>query len=298
MNYIISGQEGLIGTFLEKRLTERGDTKVMSVDNRRGFNILNLDAMQLNQDTQPVDMFIHMAAHCKINEGTENPALPHKNNADGIVSILEFCRKHNIPNILTASSSRVLSPERNPYVASKIYLEEMTKAFHDCYGLDFLTFRPSGVYGPGEDKTGRAINNFITSAFKGNNIRIYGDKNKTLDFTYIDDFLDGMQLAMDGPWNEIYNISGDKEVNLTWLAEHIIDEVGSNSKIIHLNAERTQPQRVSVDNSLLRELGYKPKVCIREGIEKMISFYEQNPEAWKNYKDTGDKFYGGKTNAK
>ncbi len=290
MKYIITGNLGLIGTYLKKRLDKEGHKCIMQIDKREGFDTTDLMFKEYTL-SEPVNVFFHFAAQCRINEAIAKPILPHKNNVDGILSVLEFCRKHKIPKIVYASTSRVLSPERNPYVASKIYGEEMCKAYHDCYCIDYIIVRPSTVYGPMFDETSRCINNFLTNSLKGKDIKIYGDKNKTLDFTYIDDFVDGVMLSMK-TWNEIYNISGEKETNLYSIAKFINDLNNSKSKIKFLLPEKAQPQKVKIDTNKIRRLGYKPRVNIGDGIVRMIKFYINNPKAWKDYVDKGAKYYG------
>ena len=293
MNYILTGNKGLIGTYLKKRLDKEGHNCVMQIDKREGFDVTDLMFKEY-QLKEPVDTFFHMAAQCRINEAIANPILPHKNNADGALSVLEFCRKHEITRIVAASSSRVLSPERNPYVASKIYLEEMVKAYSDCYGMEHIIVRPSTVYGPLFDETSRLMNNFFVAAHRGENLRVYGDKTKTLDFTFIDDFVGGIMTTMDGNWNNTYNISGEEEVSLSKLARLVIDEVGSDSNVVFMDSEKAQPQQVKVDISGLKRLGYTPKVGIEEGVKRMGQFYRDNPEAWEKYIDKGRRFYDGK----
>ena len=290
MKYIITGNKGLIGTHLKKRLDEEGHKCIMQIDKRKGFDTTDLMFKDYKLPDK-VDIFFHFAAQCRINEAIANPIIPHKNNVDGILSVLEFCRKHKIPKIVVASSSRVLSKERNPYVASKVYVEELTKAYSDCYGLKYIIIRPSTVYGPMFDKTSRLINNWMTSAFKNEDLRLYGNKKKTLDFTYIDDFVDGIILAINNKWNKEYNISGEKSINLCSLAHKIIKQVGSKSKIIFFKKETSQPQSVTIDTSAIKSIGYDPKIGIDEGIEIMTDFYKEYPNAWKNYKDKGRKYY-------
>ncbi len=291
MNYAITGNKGLIGTYLKKRLDEEGHKCVLQIDKREGFDTTDLMFKDYKLSDK-VDIFFHFAAQCRINEAIANPILVHKNNVDGILSVLEFCRKHKIPKIVYASTSRVLSPERNPYVASKIYGEELVKSYHDCYGLDYIIIRPSTVYGPMFDETSRLINNWLTSAFKNEPLRLYGSITKTLDFTYIDDFIDGIMLAIKNKWNKEYNISGESETSLIALAGEIITQVGSVDKIEYLNPETAQPQEVKVDISEMKKIGYNPKINIVDGVKKMVKFYKTNPDAWKNYVDKGRKYYG------
>ena len=291
MQYAITGHQGLIGTYLKKRLDKEGHKCVLQIDQREGFNVMDL-MFKETELSDKIDVFYHFAAQCRINEAIANPILPHRNNVDGILSVLEFCRKHDIPKIVTASSSRVLSPERNPYTASKVYVEEITRAYSDCYGLEHIIVRPSTVYGPLFDETSRLINNWFTAAFKEKELKLYGDKNKTLDFTYIDDFVDGVMLATKGPWNQSYNISGNEEVNLYDLGKYIIEKTGTSSKLNMYPEERAQPQQVKVDISAMKDIGFNPKINIAKGIDKMIKFYKKNPKAWQNYTDKGEQYYG------
>lgn len=275
MNFMITGTDGMIGTFLKKKLDKKNKC-VMSIDRRSGSDILNLDALQLNPKTQKTDMFYHLAAHCKIQEGIEHPELPHRNNADGIFQVLEFCRANNIPKIMNFSSSRVLSSEENPYTASKKYGELLAKGYHTCYGLEFMNVRPSTVYGPTHDITSRLLTTWIQSALKDGELPIYGDKNKTLDFTYVDDFVDGIMLLTDN-WdkakNKSYNISGENEVKLKDLAELVMGECDGGF-VKYYEPETAQPQRVKVDISAMKELGFKPKVNVEEGVKRMVEFYK------------------------
>ena len=290
-NIMITGHKGLIGNHLKKRLENEGYNLEVCIDNEEGFNVTDL-LFKEYEVTKPIDICFHFAAACRINECIHNPIIPHRNNVDGILSVLEFCRKNKIPKIVYASSSRVLSKERNPYVASKIYGEEMCKAYSDCYGLEYIIIRPSTVYGPHVDFTSRLINNWLTAAFKNEELKLYGDKTKTLDFTYIDDFIDGVMLTLKAPCNKSYNISGKNETNLYKLAEEIVRQTESKSSINLYDEEKAQPQKVSVDIGDMQDIGFKPKVKIEEGVTKMVQWYKKHPDAWKDYEDKGAEYYG------
>lgn len=268
----MTGEEGLIGSYLKKKLKKERYEIVMGCDLCNGKNILDLKDKGMDKE---IDMMFHLAAHCKINQSIENPELAHENNANGTFSVMEFCRKNNIPKIVYFSSSRVLSPEKNPYTSTKIYGEELCKSYYDSYGIEYLIIRPSTVYGPFWDKTKRLMHIFITNALEGKDLEIYGDpKTKTLDFTYIDDFVDGTILAMGGKWDREYNISGNEDSNIFDLARYIINKTGSRSRIILRNAEIAQPQQVKVDISEIEKLGYRSKVSLEEGVERTIKWYK------------------------
>ena len=273
MNIVITGHKGLIGDALVKRLEKEGHRIVLEVDIRAGKNILDMKDMKIEES---VDIVIHAAAHCKINQTIENPENSHINDANGTFAVLEFCRKNKIKKIVYFSSSRVLSHEKNPYTSAKIYGEELCKGYSHCYGIDYIIIRPSTVYGGFWDKTRRLMHIFITNALDNQPLEIYGNpETKTLDFTYIDDFIDGVMLSINHPkWNKEYNLNGAGEFKVHELAKFIIEKTGSKSEIVIKDAEIAQPQKVNLDISEIQKLGYSPKISVKEGTLRSIDWYK------------------------
>jgi len=271
MKFAITGHLGLIGSSLKKRLEDEGNKCVFKIDIREGKDIL----YDMYGEKCNADILFHLASRCKINKCISDPEWCLE-NVLGVHETLEFCRKNNIKRIVAFSSSRVLSEERNPYTASKIYLEELCKAYYKCYNIEYIIIRPSTVYGPFNDVTHRLVDIWIRNALNGKDLIIYGDDKKTLDFTYINDFVDGMMFSLGSNPNNEYNISGNEESNLKELAEFIIKETNSKSKISFKLVELEQPQKVRVDVSAIKKLGYNPKTKLHEGIKKTIKFYKDN----------------------
>tara|TARA_Y100000034_G_scaffold132941_1_gene197149 strand:- start:496 stop:1308 length:813 start_codon:yes stop_codon:yes gene_type:complete len=265
----MTGHRGLIGSFLKRRLEGEGHKIVLAIDKIEDNKVDELEDLKIDDK---VDIFIHCAALCKINNIVDDP-LKGFGNVEDIQTVFEFCRKNKISKIIYFSSSRVLNKEKNAYTAGKIYGEEMCKAYKDCYGIDYLILRPSTVYGPIRDRTNRLMNIFINNALDNKDLIIFGDpESKTLDFTYVEDFVDGVMLAINGEWNKEYNISGNEEVRVIDLARFIIREAGSESDIVVRDREVAQPQRVKVDISEIEKLGYKPKVNLWRGVRRNVEF--------------------------
>jgi len=270
MNFIMTGHKGLIGSHLLERLKERGDKAVLLINKEDGKNIINIEDERLDECA---DVMIHLASFNKINKTIENPELAFRNIALGTFKVLEFCRENKIPKIVYTSSSRIIEKEKNPYTAAKIFGEELVKAYSQCYGIKYVIIRPSTVYGPRDTNTPRVIPIFIQNALQDKELKIYGDENKTLDFTYVDDFISGFLIAIEQN-NKEYDFGTGKSVRLVDVADLIIKNIGKGRKVFE-RAEIAQPQNVELDISEMQKLGYNPKVSIEEGIAKTIDWFKR-----------------------
>lgn len=272
MRFIITGQKGLIGEHLKKELDKEHEC-VLAIDKRYGEHLSDLDKYDIK-----ADIFFHLASFCKINEGTKNPDRIFEDNVAGVSNALEYCRTNGIKKFVFFSSSRVLAREENPYTSSKKYGERLCEAYRQCYGIEYLIVRPSTIYGEHDDLTGRLITNWIQQAIKGETLEIYGNEYKTLDFTYISDFNDGIKILLDN-WgmtkNKAFDISGEEEVKLVDLAAIIGDELNKVIKYEFTLPEIAQPQRISIDISQMKAFGYEPKIKLKEGVKRMCAYYKK-----------------------
>jgi UDP-glucose 4-epimerase len=262
----MTGHKGLIGSTLLKRLKEQGHIPVALVDLRDGSDIRDpLSEVE-------ADVLFHLASYCTIRGCINSPRKAFSHNVGGSYNVVEWARRSNIKKIVYTSSTRVLYPEKNPYTASKVYVEELVKAYQQCYGIDYVIVRPSTVYGPFDDKTKRLIDIWMRAVLKGEPIKIYGDVDKTLDFTYVDDFVDGLLLASQQT-NKEYDIATGRSERLINVAEALKEMASSNSPIDFHLPELAQPQEVEIDITEITKLGYKAKVGILTGLQKTLDFY-------------------------
>ncbi len=276
MKYIITGHKGLIGESLKKEL-DKDNECVLEIDSRAGESTATINYYH----NKKADIFFHLAARCKINKIVENPNLAFE-NVRGVINCLEYCRLNKIKKFVYFSSSRVLSKEENPYTAGKKYGENLCEAYRQCYGIDYLIIRPSTVYGEQKDTTSRLTNDWVRQALKNEPLIIYGDEKKTLDFTHVDDFVDGIMILLDN-WdktkNQAYDISGDEEVRLVDLAEMIREEIDKYNlpnrffKVEFHPQEIAQPQNIKIDIIKMKKLGFKPKIKLKEGVKRLVKFY-------------------------
>jgi UDP-glucose 4-epimerase len=209
-------------------------------------------------------------------------------------NVLEFCRQNNLPILFSSSREvygdihRYITEEtyadfaytESPYSASKISGEALIYSYAQCYGLRYLVFRFSNVYGRYDndiERMERVIPLFIRKIGRGEPIIIYG-KNKVLDFTYIDDCIRGVyigiQLIAEGhSVNQTINLAYGQGNSLVSMAEYIGEAVGQKPDIT------IKPARVGEVTHYVANIGkaravldYNPQTSLREGIFKSVAW--------------------------
>ncbi|MCS7201047.1 MAG: SDR family NAD(P)-dependent oxidoreductase [Patescibacteria group bacterium] len=296
---IITGSSGTIGTRLSQKLLEKG-YEIIGVDwkkNRWDKDVENrtihLDLrnrkLVLEKLPKNVDFLIHLAANARVYNLVLEPSLAF-DNIMTTFNILEFARLNNVKKIIFASSREVYGNQEkiaysekdtsvdhieSPYSASKFSGESLIRAYQKCYGINFIVFRLSNVYGMYDDSD-RIIPLFIKKAKINENLIIYG-KNKILDFTYIDDSIEAFLLAIKNFFrasNQVFNISYGKGTRIIELAKLIIKNINSKSKILVKNNRKGEVVKyIGNINKAKKILGYNPKINVEEGIKKSIEWY-------------------------
>lgn len=228
MKYLIVGHEGLIGTEIKKQI--KGE--YVGIDKGEEMPEENYDCI------------IHLGANCIIREVIKNPELAAENIKLNY-EVLEFARMHNIKKVVYFSSSRVVCNQMNPYIASKVFGENLCKAYSDCYGIDYLIIRPETVWSM-EDKHKRVITAWIEAAKEKRDIIVYGNRNKILSPIHVESFVSQfipiLEEFIDGKSKKnIYGISGMPQTAVE-IIEKIRNKFNSNCKVFYKPAELTQPQ--------------------------------------------------------
>jgi len=232
---------------------------------------------------------VHLAANARVYELVEHPDRA-RDNFLSTFNALEFARKNGVKKFLFASSreaygnveTKVLTEDmvqinncESPYTASKVGGEALVHSYKECYGIDSVIFRFSNVYGM-YDESERVVPLFIKKARTGETLTVFG-KDKCLDFTYIDDCVDGIILTIekfDAVKNDTYNIAFGEGNTLLLLAEKIKELMQSTSEIAVESSRTGEVIHYVANISKARErLGYAPKVPFKEGVECSVDWY-------------------------
>ncbi len=303
---LVSGGGGFLGSHLCDRLLKEGN-EVLCVDNfftgnRRNIHHLldNKNFELLRHDvTHPlyveVDQIYNLACPASPIHYQFDPVQTTKTSVIGAMNMLGLAKRLKI-KILQASTSEVYGdPEIHPqpesyrgnvnpigpracYDEGKRCAETLFFDYHRQHGVDIKVMRIFNTYGPRmHPNDGRVVSNFIVQALKGEDITIYGDGKQTRSFCYVDDNIDGMYRLMnsrDGFTGPV-NIGNPGEFTMLELAELVIELTNSKSKLVYMPLPQDDPlQRKPIIDLAKKELGWEPKVQLREGLQKTIAYFE------------------------
>ena len=311
MKYLVTGGAGFIGSHLCERLAKKGE--VVCLDNfdpyyspqvkwnniellieHPDFELVEgsiLDKELLHRVFEDVDYVFHNAAQAGVRISVENPGKTHEVNATGTLNVLEIAANSGVKKVINASSSSVYGKVSylpfdeehpnvpvSPYGASKLVAEHYCRVFSELHDLETVSLRYFTVFGP-KMRPDLAINIFTGKALNNEPIEIFGDGEKTRDFTFIDNIIDGNLRAMERG-NGVYNIGGGERVSINGLAEKIVKILGSESEIIYGESVKGDAEHTWSDVSKARrELGYKPEVGLDEGLRRYVEWYTKANES-------------------
>ncbi|MDA0245976.1 MAG: NAD-dependent epimerase/dehydratase family protein [Chloroflexi bacterium] len=319
MRILITGSSGQIGTNLALALQAQGH-HVFGVDKRRNgwtdeietlYQDLSMPYRDFQQGIGHVeypmgfDAVVHLAAHAKVHELVVDPARALE-NITMTFNVLEFCRHHKLPILFSSSREvygdihRYITEEshadfaftESPYSASKISGEALVYSYAQCYGLPYLVFRFSNVYGRYDndlDRMERVIPLFIRKISQGRPITIYGE-DKVLDFTYVDDCVAGVMAGLEGLVsgkirNHTINLAYGQGNSLVDMTRFIAEELGVAPDVT------IEPSRVGEVTHYVANigkahslLGYKPQTTLREGIRQSVAW---GMDWWVNHPPKG-----------
>jgi dTDP-glucose 4,6-dehydratase len=165
---------------------------------------------------------------------------------------------------------------RSVYDEAKRFSEAAITAWHRYYGVDTHMVRIFNTYGPRlQANDGRVISNFMMQALAGKPITVYGDGLQTRSFCYVSDLIDGIIRLSESSEHTPVNIGNPTEFTMLECAQEVLSVTGSTSEIIHKPLPQDDPTRRRPDITKARALlGWEPKISLRQGLEKSLSYFQ------------------------
>ena len=302
MRITVTGGAGFIGSHLVDRLIEDGHT-VQVIDNLYTGNkefvhskaqFIELDIRDLKlysvlEEFRP-DYIFHEAAQTEVSTSMSDPMLDCDINLMGLINLLNAAVKLDVKKFLMPSSAAVygnldtlpLNEEMlgNPssfYGLTKLTTEHYLRIYHEAFGLPYLCYRYSNVFGPrqGNGGEGGVISIFAKAIVQGSPIIIYGDGKQTRDFIYVDDVVEANILGMQHQVTGIYNVSTGISSSVNLLVDEFRNISGKDIEVVY-----DKPRLGDIRDSVLatdkseKELFFTVKYNLHDGLIKTYEYFK------------------------
>lgn len=304
---LVTGGAGFLGSHLCERLLSEGND-VLCLDNfytGTKDNILHLldnphFEMMRHDVTFPlyveVDEIYNLACPASPIHYQFDPVQTTKTSVHGAINMLGLAKRVKA-KIMQASTSEVYGdPQVHPqtedywgyvnpnglrscYDEGKRCAETLFFDYHRQHKLRIKVARIFNTYGPRmHPNDGRVVSNFIVQALKGEPITVYGEGSQTRSFCYVDEMIEAFVRLMATPDEFVgpVNVGNPDEFTILELAKAVIELTGSKSELIFKPLPSDDPTQRCPNITLAKEnLGWEPKVKLKEGLVHAIAYFDQ-----------------------
>lgn len=305
MRILVTGGAGFLGSHLADRLLADGHEVIVADNFFTGskknlwhlHNQLNVEVIR-HDITFPlyveVDAIYNLASPASPIHYQRDPVQTTKTSVLGAINMLGLAKRLGV-KIFQASTSEVYGdPEVHPqpesywgkvnpigpracYDEGKRAAETLFFDYHRQHGMDIRVARIFNTYGPRmAPDDGRVVSNFVLQALRGEPLTIYGDGSQTRSFCYVSDLIDGFVRLMDNDKGVVgpVNLGNPGEFTMNELAEAVLEATGSSSSVEYRPLPEDDPKQRRPDISLATaELGWEPKVQLREGLDHTVQYF-------------------------
>lgn len=291
MRVLVTGAGGFIGSHLTERLIRDGhDVRAMAhycgrdtygwLDDIDGCERVRGDV----RDYYAVRKFVHdrervyhLAALGSVPYSFDAPHSFVETNTLGTLNVALACVRYEAELVHTSTSevygtaveqfqseSHPLHPQ-SPYAASKVGADAMVAALSCSHELRSVILRPFNTYGPRQ--SARAV---IPRIILGGDI---GDLRPYRDFMYVSDTVEAFITVNPSMECRVFNAGTSLKWSIDQIYEYITKEIALCGYHGQTRPEKAQVMSLCADARELRELGWEPKVSLKDGLKLTAEWY-------------------------
>jgi UDP-glucose 4-epimerase len=296
MKVAVIGGSGFIGSHVvDKLLNANHDVTVFDImrPHKEEVRHIFMDLFDMHKVVVALagnyEAIYLLAAMANVNDIHKNPLEAAMVNFQGTVNVLEAVRRYGGRLIFASTvwvymlaekedvdedSPLLVQNVNHPYTASKVAAELYIQSYNKLYGLDFTILRYGIPYGP-RGREGTVITNFVKRALKRQPLIIHGDGSQYRNFIYVEDLAEGNVAALkDEANNKIYNLEGMRPVTIKEIAE-AVSKIAGGTRVEFVESRAGDfVGRKASNEKAGRELGWRPKTDLVEGIMKYLDWYK------------------------
>lgn len=299
----VAGHRGLVGSALVRKLKADGFLNIVTrtheeLDLTRQTEVENFFAREqpsyvilaaakvggiYANDTYPADFIMqNLQIECNVIDAA------HKNGVEKLLFLGSSCiypRECPQPIKEEYLLSGYLEKTNEAYALAKIAGLKMCAFYNQQYGTDYISVMPCNLYGvndnfsPENSHVLPALMRKFHEAKEKNEstVTVWGSGRPLREFLNVDDLADACLFLMDHyKGNEFFNVGYGKEITILELAEMMKRVTGFQGEIILDSSKPDGTPRKLTDISRLKEMGWKPKICLEEGLKQTYEWYKAN----------------------
>lgn len=307
----ITGCLGFIGSYITRKCLAKG-WYVKGVDKmtyaankdllaefqkHKNFSFVYCDINDL-KFLYDCDYVINTAAETHVGNSIASSAEFVKSNIDGVHNLLELIKNHrgentHKPVLIHFSTDEVygdivegahneehLLRPSNPYSATKAAADMLVMAWGRTHNVPYMIIRPTNNYG-----IGQYVEKLIPKSVKylslGRKIPLHNNGEPYRNWLHADDTAEAViTLIEKGKIGEIYNVAGGFEQQNIETVKKVIDSFGIDKYHSYINyidlslLRPGQDVRYALDDSKIKNLGWKPKKVFDNEIDNIVNFYK------------------------
>jgi CDP-glucose 4,6-dehydratase len=308
----VTGATGIVGSWLVKRLVERGASVVALVRDwdpqtelvRSGdilrTNVVNgrledYDTLERALNEHEVDTVFHLGAQPIVATALRNPLPTFEANVRGTYNLLEACRVHRglVSRVVVASSDKAYGDGpslpytedmpangRHPYDVSKSCTDLIALSYAHTYDLPITVARCGNIYGGGDLNWSRIVPGTIRSLWKGERPIIRSNGLFTRDYIFVDDVVDAYlalaeQCERDDVAGEAFNFSPESQISVLEITTAIQRLMRREDLTPDIRDQaRAEIKDQYLDSTRARQrLGWTARHTLNDGLAKTIAWY-------------------------
>jgi GDP-L-fucose synthase len=298
----IAGHRGMVGSAIIRDLQSKGYTNIITRTSRELDLIRQLDVEKFFEVEKPEYVFLAAAKVGGIYANNTYPAEFIYNNLMIEANIIHSAYKYKVKKLLFLGSSCIypklaaqpineeylltgpLEPTNEAYAIAKIAGIELCKFYRRQYGCDFISAMPTNLYGIYDNfdlETSHVLPALIRKFHEAKinelkEVVMWGTGKPRREFLYVDDLADACVHLMNNYSNEMHvNVGTGEDVEIGELAKAIKSIVGFEGEIVNDLSKPDGTPRKLLDVNLLKSTGWKYKIELNDGIEKVYEWYLQ-----------------------
>lgn len=312
MKIFVAGHNGMVGSAIVRLLKKNTSLELLTAEKSMLDLTIQKDVNNFFKKNKPDQVILAAAKVGGIHANNNFPADFIYQNLMIQNNVIDSSFKHNVERLLFLGSSCIypknavqpmkesqllqgsLEKTNEPYAIAKIAGIKLCESYNRQYKTDYRSIMPTNLYGPGDnfdDKNSHVIPGLLARFHDAkiknkDELKVWGSGNVYREFLHVDDMALASLYLLNLEKNIYYkntkemlshiNAGSGIEIKISDLAKLIAKIVGFEGKILFDASKPDGPERKLMDSSLLRDIGWRPKIELEAGLKNTYQWYKKS----------------------